>query len=87
MVRASVVVPRACVRACVRACLRKRVRLPGLLSLRAFSVPSACTERRPHAREALSRGGLLSGLGIYILNLGIGFLSPAGDPSADGTGV
>ncbi|EKX47800.1 hypothetical protein GUITHDRAFT_151968 [Guillardia theta CCMP2712] len=25
------------------------------------------------------------GLGIYILNLGIGFLSPASDPSADGS--
>lgn len=30
---------------------------------------------------------MLPGLGIYILNLGIGFLSPAADPSADGTGL
>jgi hypothetical protein len=27
------------------------------------------------------------GLGIYILNLGIGFLSPAADPATDGTGT
>ena len=45
-----------------------------------YRTDSTCA----NAANPLDRYIVTYGLGIYILNLGIGFLSPAADPAADG---